>query len=532
MSRVEVVGRAPHGEVVRRQDRVRVRRAHRRRRVRRGAGVGPAMRTFADEFRTDQREVLHPGGLELRREVRLQRERLLRAAARLALAIEHGVVRQDGRAAGQPRCDGPEIALVVGVTHDRPELRVRAEAMRPRGCRDARVVPVVVGIGHAVEAVRRHGDRPAVEVRHAEVRDIALLQLVVREGHLVRRADAEGHGGRDAPAFLRDGVAEAVRVRLHRVDPECRRLADLLVHVGEDALVAVAAERERCGAALAERRHLADLVDEAARRAATVEHRRGSAQHLDPVEIERLAVVLRDVAHVVEVEIADGRVAAQRDVVADPAAFAGIEGEARDVAQGVLHGVGTAVLHELARHGRQRLRDVACRQWQLARGRDAALVGLVGRADAPVDLHGRGGQLGILLLPAVVGLLARRGLGERGAAHAEGEHGGGAQSGLRRCSGVHRSSPGDGLQETAQRAVSPVRRGEAGCDFIVMRIIRITTDVNVARRPPLREGSRRHRGGGPRGRIARGRCLAPRGGVQPGDRPSPASSTVRPSRMW
>ena len=84
-----------------------------------------------------------------------------------------------------------------------------------------------------------------------------------------------------------------------------------------------------------EHRLLADLVDDAAGRAAPEQHRRRAAQQLDPVEVEDVAVVERRVADVVDVDVAARRQreAAQADVLL--AALGRLEGDAGGVVQRV-----------------------------------------------------------------------------------------------------------------------------------------------------------------------------------------------------
>ena len=110
---------------------------------------------------------------------------------------------------------------------------------------------------------------------------------------------------------------------------------------------------------LAEQRRLADLVDDAAGRAAAEQHRGRAAQHLDPVEVEDVALVERGVADAVDEDVAAGgeREAAQADVFL--AALGRLEGDAGGVVQRLLHGVDAAVFHQLLGDDGHRLRDVA-----------------------------------------------------------------------------------------------------------------------------------------------------------------------------
>ena len=90
-----------------------------------------------------------------------------------------------------------------------------------------------------------------------------------------------------------------------------------MVDVGCDAVVSVIANRRRKRPLLGKPGLLADLIDHATGLAAAEQHRRGTAQHLDLLQVEGLAVVLRDVANPVQVQVTHRRIAAQGDVVAD-----------------------------------------------------------------------------------------------------------------------------------------------------------------------------------------------------------------------
>src|SRR5688500_3435928 len=128
-----------------------------------------------------------------------------------------------------------------------------------------------------------------------------------------------------------DAVAKAVRVSLHQIDPHRGVFTELLVEIGGLPEIAVAADG-KCGfVTIVEKRRLAHLIDDAAGGSAAEEHGSRTAQDVDVLHVEEVAVVLCNVAYAVEVDIADDRVAAQGDVVADASAFARVEGESRHV---------------------------------------------------------------------------------------------------------------------------------------------------------------------------------------------------------
>ena len=181
--------------------------------------------------------------------------------------------------------------------------------------------------------------------------------------------------------------------RRHDVEAQRRRLRGLQVEVAGGPEVAPAAADDRHLVDVREHRLLADLVDDAAGRAAPEQHRRRAAQQLDPVEVEDVAVVERRVADVVGEDVAARRQreAAQADVLL--AALGRLEGDAGGVVQRVLHGVGAAVLEQLLGEDGRRLRHVAEVLVAAADGRrrrpHRVLVGLGLGADGGRREHGR-----------------------------------------------------------------------------------------------------------------------------------------------
>ena len=105
------------------------------------------------------------------------------------------------------------------------------------------------------------------------------------------------------------------------------------------------------------------------------------------LRIESLAVVLRNIADAVEVQVTDDREAAQRNVVADAATFTGVEGDTRHIAQRLAKCVNAPIMHQGLRNDGHRLRNIARQFATLADVGEARLIGFLAFALAGnVDL--------------------------------------------------------------------------------------------------------------------------------------------------
>ncbi len=203
------------------------------------------------------------------------------------------------------------------------------------------------------------------------------LEVIGTEGEFIRRADAPAEGRRHAHPIGADFVAGAVGLGLHQVQAEGRGVTELLVEVGCGAEIVVGAHGGGHGAPIHQHGLLGDLVDDAAGLTPTKEHGGRTAQHVDLFQVEDLPVVLGDIADAVQVEVAEGVKAPQIHAVADTAAFAGVEGEAGDVAQGVLQGVVVLLEHQLFADDGQGLGHVLGKLFRLAYPGGPTLVGLL-----------------------------------------------------------------------------------------------------------------------------------------------------------
>ena len=136
-------------------------------------------------------------------------------------------------------------------------------------------------------------------------------------------------GGRiDSVALEIDVAAEAVAVFVEAVQPQ----ADALASGWSRSAVRrrrPSRRPKRCRSRdVLKRRLLEHAVDDSAAAAAAEDHRVGSFQHLDAVDIVEIAEILDVVAHAIDEEVGRARIAAQHERVA--IAFARIVGCARN----------------------------------------------------------------------------------------------------------------------------------------------------------------------------------------------------------
>src|SRR5688572_11056154 len=107
-------------------------------------------------------------------------------------------------------------------------------------------------------------------------------------------------------------AAEAVTILVHAVDAKTDRFAERLVDVAGQANAAVTVAGQHELAVGAEAGALDHPVDDATAPAAAEDHRVGTLQDLDPVDVVEVAEILDVVAYPVDEEVSGGVVAAKR----------------------------------------------------------------------------------------------------------------------------------------------------------------------------------------------------------------------------
>ena len=289
-----------------------------------------------------------------------------------------GVEVQTRRASGKTGLRCPHGARVVAVTQRGFQAAAVGPAVRVRQGQHIGLVVLEVAVQAIPVFVGGRGRGAAFKPGKPPVGLVVVVQVVIAGLELVGRANAQAVVQRQ-PASMggRAGiVAASVAIGRHGIDAQGRVVIQLEIEVALITLVIIGA-KGRVDLLLGDQsRLLADLVHDAAGGAPAKQHGRRAAQHFHPIGVEHVTVVLRNVAHAIEVNIARRAEAAQADVVADAAALTGLEGDADDVFERALEAVLALVMNQLVVDHRQRLRNVLGGHRHFPDAGDAALVGL------------------------------------------------------------------------------------------------------------------------------------------------------------
>ena len=201
------------------------------------------------------------------------------------------------------------------------------------------------------------------------------MQVLVAERDARAIARHDRRRGADAVALEVHGVAEAVGVLVDAVQANRHGVRHRPIDVAGHALVAVAAGLQRHLVDRLEPGLLRHAVDDAAAAAPAEDHRIGSLQRLDALQVVEIPVVLHVIADAVHVEVGRRVVAADDHLVAVVLAL--VLRHARHVAHDVADAHHQLVLDQRLRHDRDRLRHVAQQRRRLRRrGDDGDLVAL------------------------------------------------------------------------------------------------------------------------------------------------------------
>ncbi len=360
-----------------------VRDAHRRQdRIRRGAErIAQAVTVFTVIGLVRQREARHERVLHLARrkldgEVRLIDEDLVVGIAHRAAAVRDERARRGARGT-RPRIDaGLDAPGALRLVHERElidllparqvaQREVAGEVVRHdrRQRIDTDFLRVEVRI--AVVGARRHtGQRAVIEgterVRHAVLRNVVVFLVQIGEREPRVGVTAERDGRRDSPALeALDVTARNVVLVRHQVQAEIGDIADFELRVEGQATIRVAAAGDVENSVLRAARRLRDEIDRAADRACARVDGIRAGDELELLEVERIrAAVLRAVAHAVGRDVVAGGVAAQVHAVAvTAAALTRRERDAGQRRQDFAHRQQVLLVHDLARHERDRLRS-------------------------------------------------------------------------------------------------------------------------------------------------------------------------------
>jgi hypothetical protein len=309
---------------------------------------------------------------------------------------------------------------------------------------------VIIVVREAVEGlpvdIRDLRDRLGVcfarrrECRHAVIGDAVLLLMQQAQRESRVRAEAEADRGCDTPAVGLDEIAADDFLAMdHEVDAESARLAELQVHIADEAAKRAVADRARARDVAVEHRHFRLGVDAAASRAATEQKSGRTFQHLDGFVVEAVACVDAEVTKPVDIDVVLGVEAADTELVAveRAAPFADRERDPGDIPQRLIERGDGLLLQDLAGDHIDGLRRVLDRPGEPG---DAAL---------PLERH-----LVLVLDPEGAkfqGLVLRvRALGRRG----HGCHGGGGQHGGKDPGGGCLECPPQGVIEGGRHEFS------------------------------------------------------------------------------
>ena len=358
-----------------------------------------------------------PAGRDAGSEVGLIREDVVLPLVRLT-AQRHQVRRRVvGRGVGDARDDGLArrhvVARLVAERQARREVVLEAQGDVVLAdvvvvvVRTAVVVRLLDGRGGHDRGGRQRADRGRRR-RQAVVGEVVLPHDLAGEAGARRGVEAEGNRGGNRLAFAR-GVVAAGRAAVlpQRVDPEGGIPEERPTLAEGHRLIDVEGGADLVAGAIADRASLRRLQVRRFRGEVDVAGGVGPAdvgagrprEHFDLFEVVDVAGDQPVVAHAVDEEAVVGREAAHVEHVAaragGAAAFAGLHGDPRYVAQRVGQGRGALLVEERARDHLDRLRCLGEGSRVLgrfdARQRAADLHGV--GADANFDGHGvRGGE--------------------------------------------------------------------------------------------------------------------------------------------
>ena len=227
-----------------------------------------------------------------------------------------------------------DVAADVAITECAAQIQIVAKAMVQADGADISVSLFVVVFGQAIPGIPVDPHGFAVEKRKTVVRNVVLVLKKVTEGHLGRRAKAEGEGWSEALAGYFDMISvDDIGVLGHGVYPQSDRGREWLVDVRGAAEVRAAAGAGRPIVEALETGSLADLVDDAAGGAPSEVDRCGSLEHFDVFDIEGVAEIGPLIADAIQVHVVARAEAAQGEAVPLRAAsFTGGDTDAGNIA--------------------------------------------------------------------------------------------------------------------------------------------------------------------------------------------------------
>ncbi|MPM87482.1 hypothetical protein SDC9_134578 [bioreactor metagenome] len=227
--------------------------------------------------------MLHPCKLKL-----LGQLGLVEKAALITLDIAPGQRRRHGFFIDRAHERVVSIQRIIVVTQGIAQGQALADTViqrRPQRCHFGTADIHVPGIGRAVIGAGRHIDRPALVRGDTEVRQATVLQIVGLQQHAGVRAGLDQHRCRKRLAIEKLLVAVAVGA----LDGAGQAIGDRTVlrrtRQVELAAALVPASQSQSHFAEIDAGLLGDAVDQAARRATSVQHRCRALEHFYLLDI-------------------------------------------------------------------------------------------------------------------------------------------------------------------------------------------------------------------------------------------------------
>ena len=232
-------------------------------------------------------------------------------------------------------CAGQHVGIKFVVSRKLPgriEGQTFGQFVRDPGAGKVRVDGAVVKRRAAKECAVIARDRPVNQRRHAAIDDPVIAVVFVRQGQLGPLAQRDCQSGRHADEFAAEKVAVVVQLLVCPGQPQRSVLSQRQIAVAAQRPGAKAvrpAGQRSC--VLAQLGHFADPVNRPAAAAAAEQQRVRALEHLDPLDVEQRAIILRIIAHPIEEEIGGAGLPAQDNLIA--VAFALAQRDPRDIPQ-------------------------------------------------------------------------------------------------------------------------------------------------------------------------------------------------------
>ena len=226
---------------------------------------------------------------------------------------------------GQAECPvglaGNGILLDIFITREVADLQLIAECMAENGLQAIGLAVLPVEIGKAIIAAAvEFFEKSAIIgiIAKAILRHRLVIQMLGLNGQAGRTVDADGDGGRDAPALIIFDIAAGhVIFMIDCVDPHRDQVVQSLVRVHGRSVIIVRADTCAEHRLIIRQRPLGHQIDRAGNRTTAVHDRIGTVGHFDLLDIvDFVAVEEGTRSHTVDGHVILCILAAQDDPIA------------------------------------------------------------------------------------------------------------------------------------------------------------------------------------------------------------------------